>query len=146
NMFVDYPEPYLPRYLSFGVAERVNAEGGIETPLDETQVRAAIAQLKAWNVEAIAVSLLWSIANPRHELRIGESIEQEWPGIPFSLGHQVHPTIREYRRTSAAAIDASLKPIVYRNIHEIRSRLEASGFNGVLTVVTSNGGRTSVEE
>jgi N-methylhydantoinase A len=146
NMFVDYPEPYLPRYLTLGVAERVNAEGGIETPLDETQVRVAIAQLRAWNVEAIAVSLLWSIANPRHELRIGEIIQQEWPGIPFSLGHQVHPTIREYRRTSAAAIDASLKPIVHRNIHEIRSRLEVNGFEGVLTVVTSNGGRTSVEE
>lgn len=146
NMYVDYPEPYLPRYLTFGVRERINAEGGIETELDEGQVRQAIAQLKAWGVEAVAVSLIWSIANPQHELRIGEIIEEEWPGIPFSLGHRVHPTIREFRRASATAIDASLKPIVYRNINEIRQRLEDNGFGGVLTLVTSNGGRTSIEE
>jgi len=146
NMYVDFPEPYLPRYLTFGVRERINAEGEIETALDEAQVRQAIAQLKAWGVEAVAVSLIWSIANPQHELRIGEILEEEWPGIPFSLGHRVHPTIREFRRTSAAAIDASLKPIVYRNVNEIRRGLEENGFRGVLTLVTSNGGRTSIEE
>jgi N-methylhydantoinase A len=146
NLWVDFPEPYLPRRLTFGITERMNAEGGIETPLDESQVHAAIAQMQDWGVEAIAVSLLWSIANPAHELRIGELIAAQWPGIPFSLGHQVHPTIREYRRTSAAAIDASLKPIVHRNVNELRARLEARGFTGVLSLVTSNGGRTSIEE
>ncbi len=74
------------------------------------------------------------------------SIAEEWPGIPVSLGHQVHPTIREYRRASATAIDASLKPIVYRNINEIKTRLDESGFRGILTLITSNGGRTSIEE
>jgi N-methylhydantoinase A len=146
NMYVDFPEPYVPRYLTFGVKERMNAEGGVETDLDEAQVRHAVAQLKAWNAEAIAVSLIWSIANPRHEIRIGEIIAKEWPGVPVSLGHRVHPTIREYRRTSATAIDASLKPLVHRNINEIRTRLEANGFRGVLTLITSNGGRTSIED
>jgi N-methylhydantoinase A len=146
NLYVDYPPPYLPRHLTFGVRERMNAEGGVETPLDEQQVRDAIGRMREWQVEAIAVSLLWSVANPAHELRIGEIIAEEWPDIPVSLGHVVHPTIREYRRTSAAAIDASLKPIVHRNINEIRQRLESNGFGGVLTLVTSNGGRTSVEE
>jgi N-methylhydantoinase A len=146
NLYVDYPVPYLPRHLTFGIRERINAEGGIETPLDEDQVHAAIAQMRAWDVEAVAVSLLWSIANPVHERRVGAILAETWPGIPVSLGHLVHPTIREYRRTSAAAIDASLKPIVNRNINEIKGRLEDNGFGGVLTLVTSNGGRTSVEE
>ncbi|MCB8883785.1 hydantoinase/oxoprolinase family protein [Acidisoma cellulosilytica] len=146
NLWVDFPEPFLPRRLTFGITERMNAEGGMETPLDEAQVHAAIAQMKHWGVEAVAVSLLWSISNPAHEIRIGEIIAETWPEIPVSLGHQVHPTIREYRRTSATAIDASLKPIVYRNVNELRARLETSGFSGVLTLVTSNGGRTSIEE
>ncbi len=146
NIFVDYPAPYIPRYLTFGVPERVNAEGGIEIPLNEAAVRDAIARMKEWDVEAVAVALIWSIANPTHEIRIDEIIETEWPGIPCSLSHRVNPTLREYRRFSAAAIDASLKPVVQRNIAEIEQRLGEAGFAGVLTFVTSNGGRTSAAE
>jgi N-methylhydantoinase A len=146
NIYIDYPEPYIPRYLSFGVAERVNSEGGVETKLDEAAVRAAIVQMKAWHVEAVAVALIWSIANPAHELRIGEILQAEWPGIPFSLSHQVSPSLREYRRFSATAIDASLKPVVQRNITEIEARLQSHRFGGVLTFVTSNGGRTATAE
>lgn len=146
NIYIDYPEPYLPRYLTFGVAERVNAEGGIETVLDEGAVRAAIAQMKVWHVEAVAVALIWSIANPAHELLIGEILQEEWPGIPFSLSHRVSPSLREYRRFSATAIDASLKPVVQRNIAEIEARLQSHRFGGVLTFVTSNGGRTATSE
>lgn len=146
NIYMDFPAPYVPRHLTFGVRERINAEGGVEVPLDEAQVRVIVEELRAQSVEAIAVSLLWSIANPAHETRIGEIIAETWPEVPFSLGHQVNPTIREYRRTSATAIDASLKPIVHRSISEIRERLDADGFGGVLTLITSNGGRTSMTE
>lgn len=146
NIFVDYPDPYIPRHLTYGVAERVNAEGGVETPLDEAAVRAAIARMRQLEVEAVAVALIWSIANPAHELRIGEILATAWPGVPFSLSHRVSPTLREYRRFSATAIDASLKPVVQRNIAEIEDRLAAAGFAGVLTFVTSNGGRTSTAE
>ena len=146
NIYLDFPDPYLPRYLTFGVAERVNAEGGIETPLDEPAIHAAIAQMKDWHVEAVAVALIWSIANPVHEQRIGEILDATWPGIPYSLSHRVSPSLREYRRFSATAIDASLKPVVQRNIAEIEARLRAQGFAGVLTFVTSNGGRTATAE
>ena len=102
--------------------------------------------MKNWNVEAVAVALIWSIANPVHEQRIGEILEARSPGIPYSLSHRVSPSLREYRRFSATAIDASLKPVVQRNIAEIEARLRAHGFKGVLTFVTSNGGRTATAE
>lgn len=146
NIYVDYPEPFIPRYLTFGIRERINAEGGVETAMVEEDVRAAIAQMKAWGVEAVAVSLLWSIANPVHELRVAALLDELWPEVPYSLGHKVHPTIREYRRTSATAIDASLKPVVHRNLRELESRLRDNGFAGVLSLVTSSGGRASIEE
>ena len=143
---MDYPPPYVPRALTLEVTERVNSEGGIETPLDEDDARAAIARMQALGAEAIAVSLLWSIANPAHELRLGEIIAEAWPEVPVSLGHQVNPCIREYRRTSATALDASLKPMVGRGVYRLRDRLAAQGFGGTLTYVTSNGGQTSAEE
>lgn len=146
SIAIDYPEPYIPRHLTIGVRERVNSEGGIETALDEAGVVAAIEELKACGVESIAVALLWSIANPAHEQRIGELIEDHWPQVPFSLSHRTSPTLREYRRTSATAIDASLKPLVRRVVNELEGRLREEGLTGVLTLVTSSGGQTAVTE
>jgi len=146
DFFVDYPAPYIPRYLTIGVPERINSEGGVEISLDESAVRKALAQFREDKVEAIAVSLIWSIANPVHEKCIGEIIAEEMPGIPFSLGHEVNPSVREYRRTSAVAIDASLKPLVQARINEIATMLSDASFDGVLTFITSSGGRTSPAE
>ncbi|MDX7952558.1 hydantoinase/oxoprolinase family protein [Lichenihabitans sp. Uapishka_5] len=145
DMFVDYPDPLIPRSRTIGIDERINAEGGIERPLAEADVEGAVALMREWEVEAVAVALLWSIANPAHELRIGEILRSSLPGVPFSLSHRVNPTIREYRRTSAAALDASLKPVVQHHIHDLEERLRAAGFKGTLTFVTSNGGRASSE-
>ena len=146
NIRLPYPAPYVPRALTLEVDERVNAEGSIERPLDEASVIAAVERLREKRVEAIAVSLLWSIANPKHEQRVGEIIEATWPEIPYSLGHVVNPCIREYRRTSAAALDASLKPIVARSVRALEERLAAHGFTGTLTYVTSSGGQTSAAD
>ncbi|MDD5399439.1 MAG: hydantoinase/oxoprolinase family protein, partial [Dehalococcoidia bacterium] len=146
NWQMEYPEPYIPRYLTISVGERINAEGGIEEKLNEDDVRQAIRQLKEYNVRAIAVALLWSIVNPVHELEIAKIIENEWPGIPYSLSHQVNPCIREYRRFSSTAIDASLKPLVGSYVAQLEKRLEAIGYKGQLSLLTSSGGVVSAEE
>jgi N-methylhydantoinase A len=141
TLAIDYPPPYVPRHLTFGVRERINSEGEIERPLDEAHLVTLLDAICAKEVEAIAVALLWSIANPAHEQRIGSLIEAHCPGLPYSLSHQTSPTIREYRRTSAAAIDASLKPLARRAIAELEGRLRDAGLEGVLTLVTSSGGQ-----
>lgn len=112
DLLMDYPPPYLPRSLTFEIDERVDAEGGIVVPLKDDEVRTAIRKILEQDVEAIAVSFLWSIANPDHENKVAALIEETAPNISYSLSHRVSPSIREYRRTSATAIDASLKPIV----------------------------------
>ncbi|MBN2284462.1 MAG: hydantoinase/oxoprolinase family protein [Deltaproteobacteria bacterium] len=146
NWQMEYPLPYIPRYLTVPVTERVNSEGEIERPLDEKEVRDAIKKLKGFKVNAIAVALLWSIANNAHELRIGELIEEVWPGIPYSLSHQVNPCIREYRRTSSTAIDASLKPLISSYVAMLQKRLAEIGYKGELSLFTSSGGVVSVDE
>lgn len=146
NIAMDYPAPYIPRHLTLGVRERVNSDGGIELMLDEAHVVEVLQRMKQLEVEAIAVALLWSIANPSHELRIGELIEEHAPNIPYSLSHRTSPTLREYRRTSATAIDASLKPLVTRAVSELERRLREEGLKGLLTLVTSSGGQTLSSE
>lgn len=147
NPHVDYPEPYVPRYLTGTVTERMNAEGGVEIPLNENEVRQVLRQLvKGFHVEGIAVCLLWSIANPAHENRIGEIIEEECPGLSYSLSHRVNPIIREYRRAVSTAMDASLLPIVRRYVNDLIEKLRGRGYAKPLYMVTSTGALLNAEE
>ncbi|MBM7045658.1 hydantoinase/oxoprolinase family protein [Rhizobium lusitanum] len=141
-----FPEPYIPRELTLGIHERVNAEGQIETALDVDKARAVIEACARLEPEAIAVALLWSHLNSSHEKKLGALIDEILPGIPYSLSHQVNPVIGEYKRTSATAIDASLKPVLRQQITALESKLAACGFRGQPTFVCSNGGRTSSRE
>lgn len=135
-----YPPPYVSRALTFEVDERIGADGRVVVALDETSVVNIISDLGKHRVQAVAVCLLWSIANPRHELRIGELLEAHLPGIPYTLSHVLNSTMREYRRASSTAIDASLKPIMSTYLRELEEKLRLNGFSGRLLVVTSAGG------
>ena len=140
NWTRSYPEPYIPRALTFEVPERIGAQGEIVSRLDELAVVELCSRLREKRVEAVAVCLLWSIVNPSHELRVGELLAEYLPGIPFTLSHQLNPSIREYRRASSAAIDASLKPLMSQYLSELNGRLREANFPGRVLVVTSTGG------
>ena len=140
NFNIPFPKPYVPRSLTFEMPERIGPDGAIIATLDEAAVVETLKQLPAHGVEAIAVCLLWSIVNPAHEERIGALIEQHLPGMPFTLSHALNPSLREYRRASSAAIDASLKPLMSRYMRDLEARLRDAGFGGRVFVVTSQAG------
>ena len=135
-----YPEPYVPRSLTFEVSERIDSDGTVAAPLDERSVDDMIEGLASAGIEAVGVCLLWSIVNPAHELRVGDRIQAGLPGVAVTLSHQLNPTMREYRRASAACIDASLKPLMQSYLGRLDDDLRAAGFDGRLLVVSSAGG------
>lgn len=141
-----YPEPYVPRRYTYEIDERIDAEGRVVVPLDDAQVVETLRRAARRDPEALAVSLLWSIANPAHEKRIGELIRQELPGVPFTLAHEINPVMREYRRASAAAIDASLKPLMQDHLLGLQQDLEKASFRGQLVAATSFGGVMNIED
>jgi N-methylhydantoinase A len=141
-----FPDPYVPRRYTFEIAERVDADGTVSTPLDEHAARAKLTKARALEIEAVAVCLLWATANPAHELALGRLIEEELPEVPYSLSHQVNPIVREYRRASSAAIDASLKPLMQRHLPEIARGLQEEGFAGELLAATTAGGVVPMAE
>ena len=140
NFTVPYTEPYVPRALTYEIPERITVSGAVKTPLDEAAVVAILEKAKAAGVEAIGVSFLWSVVNPAHELAVGALIERHLPGVPYTLSHQINPSIREYRRASSTCIDASLKPVMGAYMRGLEQRLRDAGFNGRVLVVTSQGG------
>jgi N-methylhydantoinase A len=135
-----YPDPYIPRSLTFEIDERIGSQGEVVRTLDEPGAVEVIGRLADLEVEAVAVCLLWSIANSAHELALGELLERHLPGVPYTLSHALNPTLREYRRASCAAIDASLKPLMTSYLHGLEDRLREAGFAGRLLMVTSSGG------
>jgi N-methylhydantoinase A len=140
NWRIDFPPPFIPRYLIQPITERINSEGEVVVPLNEEEVREIIRKFKRWKVEAISVGLLWSIRNPMHEQRIGEIIEEEWSGIDYDLSHKVNPIIREYRRLIATAVNSSLRKIIGEYVSGLEDSLKESGFEGNLFLMTSSGG------
>lgn len=146
NFTIPYPDPYIPRGLTYEVPERVNAQGVIVTPLDEAEVVRICAELREARVEAVAVALLWSVANGVHEQRVRALLETHLPGVPVTLSSALNPTIREFRRASSAAIDASLKPLMGSYLGSLSQRLKDAGFAGRLLVLTSQGGMVDADE
>ncbi len=140
NFTVPYPQPYIPRSLTYEIDERIMYDGEEREALDEKAVVETIAQLKEAEVEAVAVCLLWSIVNAAHEIRVGELLEQHLPSVPYTLSHVLNPSLREYRRASSAAIDASLKPLMGAYMGGLEARLREAGFDGRVLVVTTQGG------
>ena len=142
----EFPDPYIPQKYTFEIPERMDSEGGVRKPLDTAATRDILIRLKAQKFEAVAVCLLWSIINPDHERAVGEMIAEMLPGVPYTLSHELVPIIREYRRASATAIDASLKPLMQEHLRQMESDLRGAGYDGEILVSTAIGGCMHVEE
>ncbi|MEQ8349261.1 MAG: hydantoinase/oxoprolinase family protein [Sneathiellaceae bacterium] len=141
----DYPAPYIARRHTYEIEERINSEGEVSRPLNAVAARKIVETLRERGYEAVAVCFLWSILNPAHEAAVGELIEAAMPGIPYTLSHRLNPVVREYRRASATAIDASLKPLMQRHLRELEGDLRARGYAGQILVSTAGGGCSTVE-
>ena len=139
------PEPLVPRRLRQTVVERVGADGGVITPLDEASVAAVATRLIADGVESVAIGFLHAYANPLHEQRAAEILANLLPGIPLSLSSEVCPEIREYERISTTVANAYVRPRMARYLMALEHDLRGAGFACPLFLVTSAGGITTLE-
>jgi N-methylhydantoinase A len=134
------PAPLSPRNLRYEVRERLDAKGGVVTPLNEDDVHAVAAQIKAQAVEAISVCFLHSYANPEHERRVGEILRALLPDLFISLSVDILPEIREYERVSTTVINAYVGPTVRRYVEDMASDLRDAGCPAKVTMMQSSGG------
>lgn len=142
---LDRPAPIVPRSLTAGIAERVDYEGRILTPLDEDEARRAVRTLVEMGAKTLAVSLLWSFKNPKHEQRIKALAEELYPNVLVTLSSDYFPVIGEYERTSTTVINASIAPIIDSYVEELGKELGRRGLRCPLSIMTSAGGVTSVQ-
>jgi N-methylhydantoinase A len=132
--------PIVPRRLVFEIDERIDSKGNVIKPIDPTQARTALAGLIRANVEAVAVCLLWSTANPAHELTLRELVTEVLPKAFVCLSHELSPLVGEYGRMSTTAANAALGPIAGRYLEALEQTLRAAGMRVPLLMMTNAGG------
>jgi N-methylhydantoinase A len=146
DLFYAKPVPPVRRKDCFEVAERLRADGSVETALDEAKVRGQlIPALKAGGYRAVAVCLLNAYANPVHEQRLAVLITEALPGVLVTCSHQVAREFREFERASTTLLSAYVQPVIDGYLHRFESKLADAGFKGRFTVMQSNGGRLPAE-
>ena len=145
DIFLEKPEPLVPRNLRYGIRERTLDDGSVLQELDEEQVRSVAAEIVERGIGAVAVSFLHGFRNPAHEQRVAGILAEEAPDLVVSLSSEVSPEIREYERTSTTIANVYVRPLVERYLQKLEKRLRQLGFDGSLYVMLSNGGTASVE-
>ena len=148
DLDMDPVEPLFlaPRRRSLEVTERTDFQGNILTPLDEDNLREVATKLvEEHSVEVFVVCYLHSYANPAHERRTREILNELYPDIPVTLSSDVLPRRREYRRLVVSGFDGYVKPVVTNYLNELVSELSSAEVSSPLQLMQSDGGVGGVE-
>ncbi len=138
NWFHSPLPPLVPQDLRFGVDERVSAEGKIlRSPSAESLQRLAEA-VRSSGAEAIAISLLFSFANPENERLVAQALQPL--GLPVSISHRILPEFREYERGSTVVTNAYLSPKVSTYLARLEASVTEAFPGGAVQVMQSSGG------
>src|SRR5262245_27301065 len=140
-VMTDRPPPIVASEHICGVKERVDYKGAVVAELNETDVEQAVRYLAHdKKVDAIAISLLWSIYNPSHERRIRDIIRRIAPSVQISLSSDASTAPGEYERTSTTVINAYTGKIVKDYLLGLRKNLSDHGYDGAVMVMQGYGG------
>ena len=123
DWYADRPVPLVPRYLRLEVEERVNSRGEVVVSLNEEDVHRAIETFKREAVQAVAVCLLNSYANPANERRIREILHTTFPGVYLAISSELSPEFREFERSSTTVAAAYVGPTFERYVDRLSQAL-----------------------
>jgi N-methylhydantoinase A len=139
------PAPIVPKRLIRGVSERVDCFGEVVAELNEKQAEAAIRELLAEGVQAIAICFLWSFRNSKHELRVREMVRRIAPEVFVTCSVDIAPKWGEYERVTATALNAYLGPVMSGYLARLDRTLTDLGYRHGLQIAQCGGGTVPVE-
>ncbi len=139
------PPVLVERYLRAEVPERINAKGEILEQLNDQDIANVLERLRREKIEALAVCLINSYANPIHEQRIKSVVEKHAPGLPMCISSEVLPEVKEFERTSTTVINAYVMPVVRRYLSTLRANFDELGVTSPILMMQSNGGIMAAE-
>jgi N-methylhydantoinase A len=139
------PEPLVPRTLIEEVTERIDYKGAVVIPLNADDVEKAAGRLAQKCVESVAICLLWSIADGRHEKTVAEIVKKKIPSVYVSLSSHVAPFLGEYERTATTVFNAYIGPRISAYLHNLQRTLHENGLKGEPLIMQAYGGVLTVD-
>lgn len=144
-----YEPPLIPIDLVRGVTERIDLFGNVAIPLREEEVKKAVEELIDEDVEAIAISLLHSYANPEHERRVRDIarqiVSEKGKNIQVYASVDYYPAFRELQRTNTVVVEASIAGPSRKQLRKIDQRFRELGGKFDTRIMASHGGTISFE-
>ncbi|WP_188967641.1 hydantoinase/oxoprolinase family protein [Neoroseomonas lacus] len=145
DLYMERPEPLVPRPLRFEVPERIAADGEVLLAMEESSLDRIGAAAKAEGVEALAICFLHAYQNDVHERRAREILSRYLPAEVIAISSEVCPEIREYERTSTTVANAYVLPLMESYLQRLEDGLKALGSTCPLLLIMSSGGITTIE-
>ncbi len=139
------PEPLLPRQSRLTLNERIGASGEVLIPLEDADIEALVTQIENAGYDSVAVGLLHSYANPRHEQQVRKVLSARLPNVMISLSSEVSPQMREYERFNTVVANAYIKPLMKSYLARLEGRLKDEGVSCSIFLMHSGGGIISID-
>jgi N-methylhydantoinase A len=143
NLFVQRPRMLIPRKLRYEVNERIGPAGEVLEPLNTENARTLAVELKREKIKAVAIALLHSYMNPKHEQEIKNILQKAHLRAFVTCSSEIAPEYREFERTSTTVVNACLMPIVSVYMNDLSDRIQKLGISSPLSVMQSSGGIAS---
>lgn len=140
------PEPFVERHLRMEITERLNYKGEVLEEVNQQDVIEAIKYFKKEKVEAIAICLLHSYVNSKHEEEVVKIIKDTWPEVTVTASHELINEWREYERTNTTVLNSYVKPVMEKYIDNLDKKLNKKISTKNRYIMQSNGGITSFED
>jgi len=145
SLQIDHPEPLVPRERRFEIAERILADGSVDTAIETAGIEAATQQARDSGAEAVAVCFLFAFANPGHEAALGTALRGAPNAVPVSLSSEVQPEFREFERCATTVLNAYLQPVMDRYLGYLESEIDTLLPGLTVGIYQSSGGLMSLE-
>jgi N-methylhydantoinase A len=145
DLFQDGPALLVPRRWCYEITERIDAQGDVVEPLAEHEVAGLIDAIRSADLQAVAVSLMFSFLNDAHERRVGAALRAALPDVAVFLSCEVLPEIREFERASTTSVCAYVAPLLRGYLSRLQDATAELGLPR-LHVMGSSGGILDVAE
>ncbi|MDN5331951.1 MAG: N-methylhydantoinase [Tepidanaerobacteraceae bacterium] len=144
------PTPFVSRYMTEWINERIDSDGSIYKPLDEEEVKRATVSLLKKGAESFAIGFINSYQNPAHEIKAKEIVEKvlKEKGIEkplVTISSDLSREWREYERFNTAVLNAYVQPLFVEYIEKLEKALKEKGFNGIFYLTLAAGGMATLE-
>jgi len=141
----DYPKPIVPRNLRQEIPERLYSDGTVREALNKSKLRSVLLKFKNEKIDSLAVCLLYSFLNSKHELKVRQLAQEILPDVYLSISHEIIPEFREYERMSTTTLNAYLMPLLDNYLRNFRYFIKNVGIKVSPYIMQSNGGIMPVE-